>query len=128
MDSFATRYCALHQIPSEKFAQVVFRKGLYPHARLVHGLISFVRPDYFDPEYDLIATLGQIERLRSFEYACSIYRHHLEHAGVSKRVLRMRISMRRLYKLAAATMRAPAAAGGGEAAAETKDEHSAVRV
>lgn len=103
MDTFAARYCARHGLPAEKFDRAVFLRSLYPHARLIHRLISLVDPDFFEADYHLIDTMGRTVRLREFGSACAVYRHYLVHASLARRLFRLRISVRRLHRVAAQT-------------------------
>lgn len=103
MDTLAARYCAHHGLPAEKFERAVFWRALYPHARLLYPLIHLVAPDFFAADHRLVETLGRTTRLREFSSACVVYRQYLTLAHLTRRVLRLRVSVRRLYHLTAQT-------------------------
>jgi hypothetical protein len=103
MDTFAARYSARHGLSTEKYEPTVFLRSLYPHARLLHPLISFIVPNFFEADHHLVDTMGRTTRLREFGSACMVYRHHLAHASAARRFLRLRVSVRRLYHTTAET-------------------------
>ncbi len=104
MSTFANYYCARYRVPPEHFDRAVLVRSLYPPARLLYPFISRIYPDFFDADLDLVRTVGRLRHPRQFHDACVDYRHHLAHTSLARRALRLRLSVRALYKLLAHTI------------------------
>lgn len=108
MPTFARRYCAQHELPAEAFDRTVLVRSLYLPARLLYPFVSRIHPEFFEPDLDLVRTVGRLRHPRQFHDACADYRYHLAHTSAARRFLRVRLSVRALYKLLAQTMTGPA--------------------
>lgn len=104
MSTFANHYCAQYRVPAENFDRAVLVRSLYLPARLLYPFISRIHPDFFDADLDLVRTVGRLRHPRQFHDACVDYRHHLAHTSLARRALRLRLSVRALYKLLAQTI------------------------
>lgn len=119
MSTFATHFCTRHRVPPEQFDRAVLVRSLYLPARLLYPFISRIHPDFFDADLDLVRTVGRLRHPRQFHDACVDYRHHLAHTSLARRALRLRLSVRALYKLMAQTLPENAPSGRTRLASST---------
>jgi len=97
--TFAERYSEQHGVAPEGFQEAVFRRSLYPMARLLRPVLD-LNPRYFATDRALVAALGLITQMRSFDAESFVYVNDPDNRGFVRRVLRLRISVGRLYLLA----------------------------
>lgn len=97
--AFAGLYCEKHGIHPSAFTQHVFRRTLYPHARLIAWFIQRVSDDYFMPDLDFVHDVGQITKYREFTAAGMEYGYHPLNRGFLRRVLKIRISTELMQRL-----------------------------
>lgn len=103
-NTFAEAYCLQHGIPSDRFAQVVLARTLYPHARLLAPLLRELDADHFAADLDLVRGAGQLRRVRDFSNEAAEFAYHPANRGDLRRLLRLRISTQRLRHLMQKTL------------------------
>ncbi len=101
MPTVAACYCTLHGLAPEHFAAHCLPRVLYPHARLAFPLLGGIDPDFFAADLELLRAVGELRNLRGFPACCAEYRLTLAHAGLTRRAFRLRLSLRRVYRLVA---------------------------
>ncbi|MFZ4779658.1 MAG: hypothetical protein ACOYM3_30220 [Terrimicrobiaceae bacterium] len=106
--SFAEKFCATRKVHPAKFDEVVLRLTLRPMAGLLRPILNLDR-DYFASDRELIRDVGRITRLEDFEVAAQDFSHNPYNRGLFHRVLRLRVSRRRLRALVRDTLKAPPA-------------------
>ncbi len=102
--TFAELYCARHGLEPDAYLPTVFRRALYPHTRLVVTWLRLMDSDYFAADYDLVQAAGRIRSLRDYAGDAVEFNHHPANQGVLRRVLRLRVSVRRLRALIRTTL------------------------
>lgn len=107
--TFAEAYCLKHGITSDRFTQVVLARTLYPHARLLAPLLREFNPDHFAADLDLVRGVGQLRRVRDFSHEAAEFAYHPANRGDMRRLLRLRISTKRLKHLMQQTLHGQAA-------------------
>jgi hypothetical protein len=82
----------------QNFSRTVFRATLYRHALLVAPLLAWT--GHFAVDYELIAACGEARTMREIHECIVDHGHHPKNVGVLRRVFRIRVSARRLQRLA----------------------------
>lgn len=98
-ETFLDAYCRLHSCAETMFLQRIFWQAMYPHARLV-ALVCGRRADCFEADRALIAYCGRLTSLRQIDQELQEFAS-LRNRGFLRRQCRMRVSGRRLKRLAA---------------------------
>lgn len=107
---FGSRYCELRATPPEQFVREVWWASLPPQTRLVAVVIRFFDPQFFAPDYELIAEAGKLKKWQDLRPYVSDFVNHPRSRNPLRRALRLRISVRRLRRLMRATLTASAPA------------------
>lgn len=107
--TFAEAFCTRHGLARNDYLPDVFRRALYPHARLLARLIRLLHPDYFAPDDELVeaaAQLRTVQDLRDFSMDVKEYIHHPtnQRHGILRGLLHLRVSAQRLQVLIKATL------------------------
>jgi hypothetical protein len=97
--TFAELYCARHGLAPDAYQQAVFRRVLYPHARPLAWLLPLLDRDYFAADLDLVRAAGLARKLGEYANDAEEFVHHPANRGALRRVLRLRVSARRLRAL-----------------------------
>lgn len=92
-------FCQRQGIPPERFETTAFRRALYPHARLLRGVVSFFQSDFFTIDRELVRAAGGAASSREFRLDEQEFHSHPENSNVLRRYLLLRISTRRLHQL-----------------------------
>jgi hypothetical protein len=96
--TFAEIYCERERVSREKFSAVLFRRTLYPHARLVAGIVRRFDPHYFRADDEFIEDVANLQSLPEISLAFGSYLQHPANWGLLRRVFRIRISARRMHR------------------------------
>lgn len=96
MKTLAELYCDRHRVPPARFERHLLNTCLYPQARWFKLLFSLFRPDYFEPDLELIRATGQLTRPKGFAAEVSEYNYHADNAGRLRREWKLRLSVTRL--------------------------------
>ena len=105
--SFSELYCTRHGVLPVRFEQEVLRLTLYPHARLLAPLCQFFNQGYWTADLDLIQAVSGFCQGHHFSAEAMDFSAHPANQGFWRRVLRIRVSVRRLFILIRQTLPAP---------------------
>lgn len=108
MKTFGQLYAARRHLGPEQVERDLFLRCLYPHARLLHGLVTLVAPDHFAADRELIREMLRLTDPAESRFEIKAHRHKPAAGGVLRRRFCLRLSTRRLRRLVWATFR-PAA-------------------
>ena len=98
-ETFLDAYCRLHGCEEGAFLRRIFWQAMYPHARLV-ALLCGRRAEYFEADRALITYCGRLTSLRQIDQELMEFAS-LRNRGFFRRQCRIRVSGRRLKRLAA---------------------------
>ena len=96
---FADMYCQKHALDPDRYAAVVLRRALYPHARVVYWFIVRLQPEFGEADRDIVEGVGRLMRLRDFGDEAEDFAHHSGNCRFLRRRFRLRVSTRRLRRL-----------------------------
>lgn len=82
--TFAERYCARHYLAPEEYNEAIFRRALYPHARLLTPFAGLTSA-YFTADRDFVACVGGIKRMREFDQEALAYVQDPKNRGFLRR-------------------------------------------
>ena len=102
--TFAERFCTDRAMTREEMAREIFRRSLYPHARLLKMFLIFQNAIHVQADYDLIYAAMDIHRVRDFAVLGAEFNVHPANHGTLRRKWRMRISTKRLRRLLKETL------------------------
>jgi|ERR1041384_1960738 hypothetical protein len=98
--TFQEAYCRRFNCSNGQYRDHVFKKSLYPHARLVRPVIALFWPDFFEDDFISLAELGSAESRRVFALEIAQYRARTQSdRNVFRKIFRLRISGKRLSAL-----------------------------
>lgn len=115
--SFSEVYCGLNGVQPIRFEREVLRLTLYPHARLLAPLCHLFNRGYFAADFELIRSVSGYCQGHHFSGEAVDYRAHPANQSFWRRVLRIRVSVRRLFILIQQTLPAPKSAPAAKASA-----------
>lgn len=98
--SFKDRFCRVYQCLPEQFSNRVFWLCLYPQAKLFATTASSANPGAFAWDFDLIESVANAGSLNDIQAEIDLHHYHRPLTGPLKGLLRIRISGRRLRRLA----------------------------
>jgi len=122
MESFLERFCAAHRCREDEFVEKVFWQCIYPHAI---GLVPFLggwRSEHFSADRDLIAGAGSATRMEQVREEVRDFIMSRDNRGALRQHLRIRVSAKRLLRLAGPLL---SASGGVPPSAATRVEPEA---
>lgn len=99
MKSFAQLYAAQHRLQPDEVERDVFRRCLYPHARLLRPFIEIVAPLHFAADIDMISDVAQLTDVYEFFHDVYAHQHHPKADGICRRCFFLRMSVGRLRRL-----------------------------
>lgn len=97
--TFAEIYCEREGLPPAELNALLFRRALYPHARLVAGLVRWLSHRHFFADDEFIEDVGHLRNLQDFSLALGSYVEHPSNWGMLRRTFRIRVSARRMLKI-----------------------------
>lgn len=97
--TFLGAYCRLHGCAEGAFVRRIFWQAMYPHARLV-ALLCGRRVECFEADRALITYCGRLTSLSQIDQELVEFAS-LRNRGFLRRQCRIRVSGRRLKRLAA---------------------------
>jgi hypothetical protein len=100
---FAERFCAQHRLAPERCQEEIFRRTLYPRARILAPLVRFFNAKHFAADRDLVQGVAQLRSRDKLADEIAYFRRHPWNRGFWRQTLHLRISVRRMEKLVAAT-------------------------
>lgn len=101
--TFKNAYCAAHACPPEHFGARVFRAVL--HRRVLPAAVVWraINPDFFRADFELIHAAGEATDARQLEEHLQEYRLDSRNLHWARRCAFLRVSTRRLRRLARST-------------------------
>jgi hypothetical protein len=96
---FAELYCRARGLPAGDFQRALFREALYPHARLVAGLVTWLNRRHFVADYEFVEDVGHIRSVGDFALPMGSYVEHPDNRRFLRRRLRLRTSARRMLRV-----------------------------
>ncbi len=101
MHTFAEIYRARHACSEREFAEDVFRKTLYPHARIFARLIEWLEPNFFAADHRFVDLAGQACTMKDIRIASREYYYDSGNPGWLRQKCYLRTSGQRMKQLAA---------------------------
>lgn len=108
MATLADRYCTHHAVQPHHFARHALYRSLPLRAQLSYPLLSIV-PGFFDSDLEFIREVGRASSLRDFAIDAADFKLHPDNSHPLRRLLKLRVSSRKLRRLLAASLAAPSA-------------------
>lgn len=97
--TFADLYCARHGLTRQSYHAHVFRRALFPHARLLAGLVKLFRRMHFLPDHEFVEETAYLTGVADFSQPLGSFLEHPANRSVLRRTFRLRLSARRLLRL-----------------------------
>lgn len=97
MPTIAERYCARHRINAERFARRALLRSLPLQGLLLYPLLSAL-PGFFDPDLEFVRDIGRQRTLRDFAVDAVDFKIHPDNSSFARRVLKLRVSSRKLRR------------------------------
>ena len=99
MSNFAQRYCNARGLSSARYTRSVLRATLHLPARVLYRPISFVLPDFFAADVELVNSAAWLVRASDLELDLAEYRFHPGNQSRLRRLLGLCVSTARLRRL-----------------------------
>ncbi|MFH1499790.1 MAG: hypothetical protein ABII82_18415 [Verrucomicrobiota bacterium] len=96
---FQQTYIHQRGLPTAAYHEQLLQECLYPHARLLRGIWQYLFPEVFSPDIDLIDAVASLRRRSQFNDCLYAYHHHPLNKGPARKLLRIRLSIRRLKRV-----------------------------
>lgn len=93
--TFAEEFCARRNLAPEKYEEFVLNDSFYPAARLLRPVLM-LKADFFAADHEFIRRVGRLKRLGGFEAEVQDFLYDPNNRGFLRRVLKLRVSARRL--------------------------------
>ncbi len=106
-------FCQRQGIPPEHFEAIALRRALYPHARMLRGILGIVRADFFSIDREFVRAAGSTTSSREFRLEELEFHSHPENSSLLRRRMLLRVSTRRLHQLLFPSRRRTNASLGG---------------
>lgn len=101
--TFKTAYCIAHRCPPERFGDRVFRTTLHRRTLPVALILRRLKSELFEADFELIRAAGDATDPRQLEEYVQEYRLDSRNLSWARRAALLRISTRRLRRLARST-------------------------
>lgn len=98
--NFKTAYCTAHACPPEHFGGRVFRAVLHRRVLPAAVVLRMLNPDFFQADFELIRAAGEATNSNQLEEYLQEYRLDSCHLHWARRRGFLRVSTRRLRRLA----------------------------
>lgn len=105
MPTIADRYCASRRIAPTCFARHALFRALPLQGQLLYPLLCAI-PGFLAPDLEFIRDVGRAHTLRHFAADAADFKIHPDNAGFARRVLKLRVSSRKLRRHLAASLEA----------------------
>lgn len=102
--TLAELYCARHGLNADECVETLLNASLYPHARFFARWLRMFRPRHFAADYEFVMSVGCLRRFRDFPVEADEFAQHPDNRGLLRRTLNLRVSTRRLRRLARQTL------------------------
>jgi hypothetical protein len=97
--TFAELFCRHRRLPPGKYREVMLRRCLYRRTLMFRRLLAFFSHGYFAADYDLISAVGLLREPEALHDEINTFLDHPANRGFLRRVLRLRVSTRRVRHL-----------------------------
>jgi hypothetical protein len=104
--TFAERFCRHHRIPPERYRFAMFCRCMYWRALILSPVLWLLRKEHFGADFELISNVGFICKREELDVEIDAYAMHVDNRNFSRRVLRLRISTKRVRHVVKSLMRA----------------------
>lgn len=98
--TFKTAYCTAHACPPEHFGRRVFLAALHGRALPAAWVLYLLKPGFFQADFELIRAAGEATDSRQLEEYLQEYRLDSHNLHWARRHAFLRVSTRRLRRLA----------------------------
>lgn len=98
--TFQEKYCAARGCRSEEFIPQLLWRSLHRHALLVAPVVVTMRQDLFAVDRELIALVGRVRTMRELDEELRDFRYDPRNRHWWRTRVRLRISTRRLRRIA----------------------------
>lgn len=98
--TFRVKFCERFKVADADFREVVFYKSAHLHLYPLLPFIQLLAPHYFDTEHDLIDSLGECTSVRDIRGEADAYIWECMNSGYARKSLRLRLSTKRLIRIA----------------------------
>lgn len=98
LKTFRELYCEQRQISYDRYEADVVRRCLHRRARPFYWLLGLNR-EYTSPDFQFVRSVGDLRNRRQFRDEAAEYFYHPGNGGFFRKVLRFRVSSRRLQAL-----------------------------
>ena len=98
--TFLEKYCAARGCRREEFIPHLFRRSLHRHALLLALVVAAVRHNHFAPDQELIGLAGRARTMRELDDERRDFRHDARNRHWWRTRARLRVSTRRLRRIA----------------------------
>lgn len=83
-----------------RYPRALLSKALYWHAFPLFAIIAFFHPDHFRADDELVEEIQSLKTLEEIRFVLDLFRHDSRNQTFSRHVLKLRISTRRLDRIA----------------------------
>lgn len=98
--TFQEKYCAARGCRREEFIPQIFWRALHRHALVLAPVVATMRRDHFAVDRELIAIAGRVRTLRELDEELRDFRHDARNRHWWRTRVRLRLSTRRLRRIA----------------------------
>ncbi len=111
--TIGARYCILHGLTLNECAGRLFREALYPAARCFRAPLALL-PRYFEADWSFVHGVARAGSMAQFDAEVQNFADDGGNRGVLRRVLKFRVSVRRLRRIARELLSAAPPAPGND--------------
>ena len=101
--TFAEIYCEQNGVPLPMYHAHVFRRVLFPHARLLAGVVRTLHRLHFLADHEFVEAAGHITCIADFSLPLGRFIEHPDNRRKFRRRFLVRVSARRLLRLVRST-------------------------
>ncbi len=98
MKTFRELYCERRQIGYDRYERDLVMRCLHWQARPFYWLLGLNR-EYTSPDLEFVRSVGELSNRRQFRDEAAEYFYHPGNNGFFRKVLRLRVSSRRLQDI-----------------------------
>jgi hypothetical protein len=105
--TFGERFCRRHSLPSDRYLSAMRFRALHRCALPFYPIIRLLAPGYFDADHELLRSIGAARRTEDMGNEVAFFHGHHDNQRFLRRVLRIRISGRRIARIWREVMDSP---------------------
>lgn len=103
--TFAELFCSHRRLHPQQYHEVMFRCCLYRRTLIFRHLLAVFSRSYFEADHELISRVGLLTASETLDDEIDIFYNNSTNRSFLHRVLRLRVSARRVQRLFDALMR-----------------------